>query len=293
MALKWKVKVESESGRRTWHFPLSLSHSTSHFRAVPTSPTNIVLIGFMGSGKTSIGRIVAKRLGFQFIDTDAVIVERARMQIAEIFEHERVEGLADVDDEEIKIPIIVNVPGSQCATHLDECESSSGCRSDIDEFPGAVNLEKQIRLRVALVVSQQDSIVDDIAVDDIPSALEHIVRELEGHPVWAIAHSQGAITLQASLAGLDRCERGNCFLLESARQRQGLLRGIGLSAGNTAMSADKAAARLKRFAGLEWGLKPLEAMNLVDTIPAGYLTEGISPSAPHPRSRRQSDCRRP
>lgn len=40
----------------------------------------------MGSGKTSIGRIVAQRLGFQFVDTDAVIVERAGMQVAEIFE---------------------------------------------------------------------------------------------------------------------------------------------------------------------------------------------------------------
>ncbi|MEP6671156.1 MAG: shikimate kinase [Chthoniobacter sp.] len=46
---------------------------------------NIVFIGFMGSGKTSIGRLVAHRLGFQFIDTDAVVVERAGMQVAEIF----------------------------------------------------------------------------------------------------------------------------------------------------------------------------------------------------------------
>jgi len=47
--------------------------------------TNIVLIGFMGSGKTSIGRLVAQRLGFDFFDTDAVIVERVGMQVAEIF----------------------------------------------------------------------------------------------------------------------------------------------------------------------------------------------------------------
>ncbi len=51
-----------------------------------TAHTNIVLIGFMGSGKTSIGRLVAQRLGFQFIDTDAVIIERVGMQIPEIFE---------------------------------------------------------------------------------------------------------------------------------------------------------------------------------------------------------------
>ena len=40
---------------------------------------NIVFIGFMGSGKTSVGRLVAQRLGFQFVDTDAVVVERTKM----------------------------------------------------------------------------------------------------------------------------------------------------------------------------------------------------------------------
>lgn len=40
----------------------------------------------MGSGKTSIGRLVSQRLGFQFIDTDAVIVERQGMQVSEMFE---------------------------------------------------------------------------------------------------------------------------------------------------------------------------------------------------------------
>lgn len=48
-------------------------------------PLNIVLVGFMGSGKTTIGRLIAQRLGFQFVDSDAVIVERAGMQVAEIF----------------------------------------------------------------------------------------------------------------------------------------------------------------------------------------------------------------
>jgi shikimate kinase len=46
---------------------------------------NIVLIGFMGSGKTSIGRLIAHRLGFEFVDTDTRVVERAGMQIADIF----------------------------------------------------------------------------------------------------------------------------------------------------------------------------------------------------------------
>ena len=51
-------------------------------------PTNIVLIGFMGSGKSSIGKRVASRLGFQFVDTDAVLVEREGREIAGIFARE-------------------------------------------------------------------------------------------------------------------------------------------------------------------------------------------------------------
>ena len=47
--------------------------------------TNIVLIGFMGSGKSSIGKRVAQALRFQFADTDALIVQRSGQEIAKIF----------------------------------------------------------------------------------------------------------------------------------------------------------------------------------------------------------------
>ena len=47
--------------------------------------TNIVLVGFMGTGKTRIGQDVAKRLGLEFIDMDDCIVERAGKPIPEIF----------------------------------------------------------------------------------------------------------------------------------------------------------------------------------------------------------------
>jgi shikimate kinase len=60
-------------------------HPASRILHLATVSTNIVLIGFMGSGKTSIGRLVAQRLGFQFVDTDAVVVERAGMSVADIF----------------------------------------------------------------------------------------------------------------------------------------------------------------------------------------------------------------
>ena len=45
---------------------------------------NIVLIGFMGTGKTSTGRSLAQRLGFCFIDLDQKIEEAAGMTIPEM-----------------------------------------------------------------------------------------------------------------------------------------------------------------------------------------------------------------
>lgn len=51
-------------------------------------PMNIVLVGLMGSGKTTVGRLAAQSLGFDFIDTDQVIVDTAGRTIPEIFASE-------------------------------------------------------------------------------------------------------------------------------------------------------------------------------------------------------------
>jgi shikimate kinase len=46
---------------------------------------NLLLIGFMGAGKTTVGKLLAERLGYQFVDTDDLIVERAGKTIPRIF----------------------------------------------------------------------------------------------------------------------------------------------------------------------------------------------------------------
>lgn len=46
----------------------------------------IYLVGFMGSGKTTIGRVLAERLGWRFVDLDDDIEAAEKMSIAEIFE---------------------------------------------------------------------------------------------------------------------------------------------------------------------------------------------------------------
>src|SRR5579862_4773618 len=49
---------------------------------------SIVLIGYRGSGKTTIGRRLADRLWWKFVDTDEMVVKQAGKTIKEIFEAE-------------------------------------------------------------------------------------------------------------------------------------------------------------------------------------------------------------
>lgn len=46
---------------------------------------NLILVGFMGAGKSSVGRILARRLGRCFVETDDMIVAKEGMPIPEIF----------------------------------------------------------------------------------------------------------------------------------------------------------------------------------------------------------------
>src|SRR3954471_12217776 len=46
----------------------------------------ILLVGFMGAGKTSVGKLLAKRLERRFVDLDDLIVAREGRSIAQIFE---------------------------------------------------------------------------------------------------------------------------------------------------------------------------------------------------------------
>ena len=60
-------------------------------------PDRIVLIGFMGSGKTTVGGILGRRLGRLFIDTDALVVQRAGKSVARIFADDGEAGFRDAE----------------------------------------------------------------------------------------------------------------------------------------------------------------------------------------------------
>ena len=59
---------------------------------------NIILVGLMGAGKSTVGRYLAKRMRREFYDTDAVIVERTGVSIPTIFEIEGEQGFREREE---------------------------------------------------------------------------------------------------------------------------------------------------------------------------------------------------
>ena len=62
-----------------------------------TPPTRIVLTGFMGSGKSTVGPLLAERLGWRFIDVDNVIEAEAGTTIAHIFAQQGEAAFRDLE----------------------------------------------------------------------------------------------------------------------------------------------------------------------------------------------------
>ena len=68
-----------------------------HTRGRTVRTMNIVLIGYRGSGKSSIGNLLAARLGMAFVDTDERIVQRAGKSIGAIFADVGENGFRDLE----------------------------------------------------------------------------------------------------------------------------------------------------------------------------------------------------
>ena len=68
---------------RIWKAHLTVQNESKSFPNIP--PRRIVLTGFMGSGKSTVGPLLAQRLGWKFVDVDDVVETEAGTTIAHLF----------------------------------------------------------------------------------------------------------------------------------------------------------------------------------------------------------------
>ena len=66
-------------------------------RQLKTQMENIILIGMPGCGKSTVGKLLAQRLGRSFVDADSRIVDAAGMSIPEIFAHSGEDGFRQIE----------------------------------------------------------------------------------------------------------------------------------------------------------------------------------------------------
>jgi shikimate kinase len=64
--------------------------------------TSIALIGFMGTGKTAVGELLAQRTGKKFIETDSIIEKKAGKSIPDIFRENGEIGFRELEIEAIR-----------------------------------------------------------------------------------------------------------------------------------------------------------------------------------------------
>lgn len=90
---------------------------------------NITLIGMPASGKSTVGVLLAKRLGYSFVDVDILIQEKERRLLKEIIEEDGLNGFKEVENR-INAELLVNrsviapggsvIYGKEAMEHLKE-----------------------------------------------------------------------------------------------------------------------------------------------------------------------------
>jgi shikimate kinase len=83
-----------------------------------TAPArHLVLVGLMGAGKTTVGKLCAARLGRDFVDTDDVVVRLAGMPFPELFETLGERGFRTIEKEAVRdvcaspVPLVIATGG--------------------------------------------------------------------------------------------------------------------------------------------------------------------------------------
>ncbi|MBK8016375.1 MAG: shikimate kinase [Betaproteobacteria bacterium] len=177
--------------------------TTSPFRRLQPAaavPGNVFLVGLMGAGKTSVGRLIAKRLGKQFLDSDHEIEARTGVKIPVIFEIEGEAGFrqreAAMIDELTQLDGIVLATGGGAVLNpsnrraLHERGSVVYLRASVDELWNRTRRDRNRPLlqtadprgRLAELMAIRDPLYREVAhliMDTGSQSLRTLVNRLE------------------------------------------------------------------------------------------------------------------
>ncbi len=108
---------------------------------------NLVLVGFSCSGKTTVGRVLARRLGLQFVDTDRLIEHTARRSIPAIFRDDGEEAFRAFEREAVR---------RVCCQSRQVISTGGGAWIDLENraLLACENLVVHLRVRPATVVER-------------------------------------------------------------------------------------------------------------------------------------------
>ena len=168
---------------------------------VNSRKTNIVLIGMPGVGKSTIGVILAKELGYQFIDADLLIQQQEKRLLRDIIEQKGVDGFIQIENQvnasiETEYTVVATggsvIYGKEAMEHLKKIAVVVYLRLSYEELEkrlgnlknrGVILREGQslrdlYHERISLYEMYADLIVDE-ENKDIEATLENIIAVLE------------------------------------------------------------------------------------------------------------------
>ena len=152
---------------------------------------NVILVGFMGAGKSVCGRMLARRLGRCFIETDDMIVSRDGRPIPQIFREDGEEAFRRLEAETVEALRLKS--GDVIATG-----GGLPCREGRMEALRALGTVVWLRGDLAVQLERAGRIGGRPMLDRTPTDIETLYRARE--PYYARAH----VTVDTAGLGVDQ-----------------------------------------------------------------------------------------
>ena len=154
-------------------------------------PLTVYLIGFMGAGKTTLGKAVAEILGWEFIDVDQLIENDAGMSISEIFARE-----GEVHFRKLETDALIRLAIGQSGNRIIATGGGAPCHGEnmalLNQLGVTIYLNPKIETLTLRLISQKAErpMIMEIPDDQLSDHISGLLQKREPY------YRQAMITLQ-------------------------------------------------------------------------------------------------